>query len=310
MFKHLLQNRDYDLYHAHMVAMPALIALAAGKLSSKPVLVKSAGAGPTGDVGTSQRLGRGHLKLGLFKRGVQQLVCPSEETEKEFKKLGIPENRIQRIPNAVDTRRFTPVSAEQQQQKRASLKLREGRLTAVYAGRWVPGKGVERLLNIWNTHASDPGFHWNLLLLLANSEAQAQTIPQRWPSLGDSVQIIHNVKDPAPYYQASDLAILLSDAEGLSNFLLETMACGVPALSTPAAAVSQDSERETWSWLTDPQEIEPDAARLLRQIQDDPSSLQLKGTAAQKKVAQSFSMERIVMVYETLYQKMIAGARA
>jgi glycosyltransferase involved in cell wall biosynthesis len=304
MTGYLLKNKDFDLYHAHMLALPALLALGLGKILRKPVLVKAAGAGATGDVGTSQRLWRGRAKIALFKQWARHVVCPSHDTLNEFKALGIPENRLHPIPNAVDTGRFSPASSEQRQQARAALKLPGDRLIAVYAGRWAPGKGVERLLDIWTSKAREPGFSWNLLLLLANKEKETQTRMGQRPSLGDRVHIFHNVKDPAPYYQASDLAVLLSDAEGLSNFLLETMACGVPALTTPAAAVSRQPDHETWSWTTAPsQDVTQDAARRLEQLQTNRAALQAKGSAARQAV-QNYSMERIVTAYENLYQRM------
>ena len=105
--------------------------------------------------------------------------------------------------------------------------------------------------------------------------------------------------------RASDLAILLSDAEGISNFLLETMASGLPSLTTGPAAITRDAERDQWSWIvgrTAP--IEDDAGRILTQLEHAASGLKTKGSAARKKVEEDFSMDKVATAYEKLYHTM------
>jgi glycosyltransferase involved in cell wall biosynthesis len=303
MALHLLKNNSYDIYHVHMLATPALVALWIGKLLRKPVLIKSAGAGPTGDIGTSKKLIRGQMKLKLVKNHIQKLVCPSEESLNEFKLLGVPEDKLRLIPNGVDTQRFHPASTAEQNQARSVFALNPNRKVAVYAGRWVEGKGVEKILAAWRRGRESQEFQWDLLLLLVDAQKTVRAHELLWRPLGDSVHIFHDVADPLLHYHASDLAILLSDAEGLSNFLIEAMACGLPSLTTLGAAVSKQTDRTAWSWNA---ETAPDASARLLQLQNEPAALRSKGEAARSKAEESFAIKRVAESYETMYREMQA----
>ena len=53
---------------------------------------------------------------------------------------------------------------------------------------------------------------------------------------GEHVIFAGYVPDPCLYYQTSDLFILPSETEGLSNAMLEAMACGLPVAATRVGA--------------------------------------------------------------------------
>jgi glycosyltransferase involved in cell wall biosynthesis len=99
--------------------------------------------------------------------------------------------------------------------------------------------------------------------------------------------------------------MLLSDAEGLSNFLLEAMACGVASITTAAAAVSPTSVRQAWSWIVGENDNPIDEAlRTLVTLQQDSASYRAKGQAARRKIEESFAMDQIASTYEQLYQRL------
>jgi glycosyltransferase involved in cell wall biosynthesis len=121
--------------------------------------------------------------------------------------------------------------------------------------------------------------------------------------------LIHFVgfqQDPRPWYRALDLLVVPSVNEGLSNALLEAMACGIPALAHPAcgcAEVIEDPANGFLRNLSSPAMIEAALAEALR-LRD---SLPALGRAARLTVQSRFSFAAMVTGYELLYRELAAS---
>jgi glycosyltransferase involved in cell wall biosynthesis len=302
-FGETAQQGPIDILHAHMIAAPAFAALAAGRRLRKPVVVKAAGARGTGDVGTALRTLRGRFKLRLFRRLGPEVICPSNEVRDELVAIGLDAAHCTVIPNGVETGQFKPAPVDKTA-LRQQLGLPSESRIAVYAGRWAPGKGVEQLLATWETlPATNPA--WRLLLLLAEAPTPVQQ--PLIDRVSGKVTIVSQVREVLPYYQASDLALLTSKGEGLSNFLLEAMACGLPLGVTPAAAPTPAGAPAKWGFILP--ENEPRAlADMLARLQ--PEELRAMGAAGRRLVEHEYAMSEIARRYEALYERLQPGERA
>lgn len=304
LWRHLRAQPKYDILHAHLIAMPALFALFWGALTRIPVVVKTAGAGPTGDIASSLRLRRGRLKLALFKRSIRHVVAPSHRARQELLDIGVQSDKVHLIPNGVNFERFRPPSSSQRMKAKADVGIASNQRTAIYAGRWVEGKNVELLLDIWEQGIARSDFAWSLILLIAGNSVPP-TQRARLEGLRPYVRMFHDVENVSPYYHAADIAILLSVGEGLSNFLLEAMACGLPTLTSESAAVSQSSARETWGWVIPDSLLNPPhVTTILVSDTLSPSSLTAKGTIARYQIEQDYSLTATAKAYERLYRSM------
>lgn len=305
----LSQDRQFDVLHAHMIAAPALVALKVGRNANKPVVVTTAGARGIGDVGGSLQTYRGRFKLSVFKRWAKSVVAPREEMAQELLDFGIPRSRVYMIPNGVDIRYFHPVSAPFRQQLKQRLGISPSRRVAFYAGRCAAGKGVEHLIALWEQAASRKDFKWDLLLVLGGDPSLTFAMRRKLDSLKPRVHWVHWADDIRTYYQASDLAILLSEAEGLSTFLLEAMASGLPALTTEASAIAPLKEAVAWSRVIQgDRPLVPAALTVLLEFQEDPALLARLGKAAREK-ALFFDWEKIANDYEQLYRTLIQSQK-
>ncbi len=308
LLKYMRRNPRFDVLHAHLIAMPAIFALAWGRWSRTPVLIKTAGAGPTGDIYTSRRLWRGRLKLRLFKRWVKSVIAPSRRARIELLDIGLKETQILRIPNGVDFNRFRPVSSEDRRLARIQLSLPADVPIAIYTGRWAHGKNIELLLDTWQAGLVHGQFRWKLLLVIGGDGVPA-SVKDRLEALKHDVFVFENIGDLLPFYHAADLAILLSSGEGLSNFLLEAMACGLPALTSESAAITGASTRDQWSWVIADSDLKPASLiNFLMEKASPPDKLSNMGFAARHFVEEGFSLEAIAERYEQLYKSLVNHA--
>jgi glycosyltransferase involved in cell wall biosynthesis len=277
------------------------VAAAASFFLRMPVLVKITGRRQT-TAGASllQR-----LKLGIFKAADPYVVCPSPHTFEETRAFGIPPSKLTCIPNGVDIHYFQPAAVSQTSVCRP-IALPEDAPVAIYVGRWAEGKGVDHLLDLWQEGMTSPDFPWHLLMVL--SLAPSQELVSRIDSAKNRVHTVVGAADPRPYYQASDLAILLSEGEGLSNFLLESMACGLPTLATSSAALP-DAQNEKTGTHTVPADssLKNEALRFLRETGRNRDRLKAMGRSAREHIERHYSFDHIGPLYVALYRKMIDG---
>lgn len=304
-FLYLLRNPGFDVLHAHIISTPAIVAVAIQFFRRIPALVKVAGGRRTGDFSTSRRYALGRFKLWVLRQLKPRLVCPSQETFDEARAFGIPEDRLSCIPNGIDAEQFRPaVDVKPRALPAGALPWALEDLVAIYVGRWAKGKGVETLLEVWEEGARRPDFPWRLLMVL--SESPPESIAVRLRNLGSRVHTACHVTDLLPCYQAADLAVLLSEGEGISNFLLEAMACGLPALTTSAAALPDAGEERGIRRLTlEGRAVIDKSLNDLVAMARDRGHLRRMGQASRRHIEERYTFEIIGPSYLSLYKKMV-----
>lgn len=107
---------------------------------------------------------------------------------------------------------------------------RNGRLRLLAVGRLHPQKGFDLLVQAFAEIAPYLPL-WDLVILGEGDERT--TLQERIDQLGltERVKMPGRVGNVGDWYQASDLYVLSSRVEGLSNTLLEAMASGLPAVA-------------------------------------------------------------------------------
>lgn len=303
LWKYLRRAPPFDVLHADLLGLPAIFALIWQAWIKTPAIVKTAGAGPTGDIGTSKSILRGHLKLFLFKRLARTVIVPSQRCRKELLEIGIPDNNIELIPNGVDTRIFHPVSATKQKEIREELSLPALDPMAIFAGRWAYGKNLEMVLDTWKRALLDKSFKWKLILIIAGGIPDERKADLE--ALKSHLFVYQDLNDLVPYYQSSNLAILPSIGEGLSVFLLEAMSCGLSTLTSESASITSASDRSSWGWvIPDAQLSTSSLTEFFLNTNINTEEFQLKGIAARRQVEKGFSFESVAQAYEGLYQRL------
>lgn len=214
-----------DVVHAYSLFSPTTIAVLARRLLGVPVIVKVLRGGRGGDVARLLRKPLATGRIAALRAGVDRFVSISREIGDELASLGIDPARCVAIPNGVDVSRFRPPEAGERAGLRARLALPAGPVL-IYVGRLVAEKRVDRLIAAFRA-VRDARPDATLLIAGAGpceSALRAQA--------GVGVRFLGDVDDVAPWLRAADLFVLPSEAEGLSNALLEAMATGLPVVAT------------------------------------------------------------------------------
>ena len=210
-------------------------------------------------------------------------------------KLGVPNDRLEVIPNGVDTRHYTPGPSA------AKTDLRAERLF-VYQGRLSPEKNVESLLKGWRQAEMGP----TCKLALMGSGPLENSLKLFY----DDENIlwlgyVSDVQRRIDLLRGADGFILPSFVEGLSLSLLEAMACGTACVATDAGADGEVLANGAGIVL-DPQRVAVQLQTILPLLRDHPEIAQLLGRKARERVVSRYTLSANLAALEHLYETVAA----
>lgn len=108
--------------------------------------------------------------------------------------------------------------------------------------------------------------------------------------------------------RAIDLFVLPSIAEGISNTILEAMACGVPVVATNVGGNAELVTDGKTGRIIPHSDAEAMAQAMYAYV-TDPERARAHGRAGRERVLRDFSMERMVGAYATVYDELIGARR-
>lgn len=303
--------REFDVVHGlqgfHSTVVPCLEAQKHGV----PSVVKFAVHG----VELAEKSGvRGLLKMATRRRAlVAQLsgvIAISHDIVEELLGYGIPEERIARIPNGVDTTAFAPPVDDA---ARSALRRELGwndRPTIVFVGA-ISGRKRSHLLVEAVGLLRREGVDCQLVLAGPEQDtAYSTAMRERAKSLDIVDRVIWAGFSPnvAPIYRAGDLFALPSSSEGLPNAMLEAMASGLPAVGTRISGIVDLIAPGRTGQL-----VEPDPASIagaLKEFVTDLPGCRAAGSAAREFILQGYSVEAVLDAHERLFRGVMAGRPA
>lgn len=300
LLRHLRRLRaGHAILHAHHLYLEAMAAAWAGLRIGLPAIAKIACGGPDGDFARLRRTG---LAVGLpLLRRLRRVVAISGETEAELLAHGFPADRIARIGNGVDPIRFAPAPDPEAARRQAGL----GPETVLFLGRLDAQKGLDVALHAWaRVTARRPGAR----LVLAGDGAARVALEDQARALGlsETVRFLGTRSDPETLLRGSQIFLLPSRSEGMSNALLEAMATGLPCVASRIGGNRDLVEHGITGLLTPPGDAAALAEALAALLEDAPLRQRL-GTAARAAIIERYAMDRVIRQYRDLYATLTGG---
>ncbi len=247
-----------------------------------------------------QRLRRLHRPL------VSRYVALSAELERYLvERIGVAPERITRIINGVDTERFRcgrlPLPAPRL--------CDEGRLVIGTVGRLQAVKNQTALVEAFGLLIQrNPELRERVHLALIGDGPLRREVEQRVRDLGLGKRVwLAGARDDVPeLMRGLDLFVLPSLAEGISNTLLEAMACGLPVVATDVGGNAELIDQGVTGLLVppgDPALLAEAMATYLR----DAEQCRRAGAEGRARAERLFSLDFMVARYLAVYDELLRG---
>jgi L-malate glycosyltransferase len=284
-------GRAYDVVHVHLANVQADIAVLTAHFHGRPCYVKVACGGTVGEVQRLRRTARILRWYGL--RHADRVQALSTEIRAELATIGVPEKRMIELPNGVCLAEYRPISAIERRRLRKELRLPERAVIALFVGRLVDYKGIHDLLAAWPRVGRKDA----RLLIVGATDDQVIDAP---PGV-----IVRGWADsPLPYLRAAEVFVHPSHADGMSNAVLEALACGCALIATEHGATDGFLSAGRDALLV-PVRDPPALASALQQLLQD-ADLRAKLTSNARETVHRYAISNIVTQIEDEYLTMLA----
>lgn len=286
---------DYDVIYGHCLSLFVLGALLAARLRGRPVALKPCTVGPCGDVAKVREGARGALLWRLF-AGAERFLVESSAAASDVVGAGVDARRIATLPNLPSRPRLAgrraasdlATRAARRTEARRALGLPE-RLTILFVGRLVPGKGLDVLAPAFEALAR--GVDASLVIVGDGPERATLAGWIERGALGERVHLVGWQDDPERYFEAGDVLAHPSRSEAFANVLLEAMTAGLAIVTAPVG-LAPDHLRDGESALFVPIGDARALARALERLAGDEGLRVRLGEAARRIADESFDVDR------------------
>lgn len=287
-------DRRVDVVHFEFLHLAAMYPLAS-RVIDAPVVVSCRG----NDIHTlelrAEREQRRAIQTILEATAVH---CVSEEMASEVTRLTGRDKGLWVNRPAVETKRI---------KVRPPSNSRSGPLKLLATGRLVWKKGFDYLLAVMaRLLKRDVSFTLEILgdgPLKSHLRFSIDDL-----GLHDHVTLVGGVssKEVLTRLQQTDVFVLSSFEEGISNAVLEAMASGVPVVTTSAGGMREAVTDGREGYVVPVRDVTLMADRI-EYLAKHPETRTEMGAAARERAVRDFSLERQVMSFEALYRSIAAS---
>lgn len=299
LLKYLSKNRHrYSIIHTFQVGYCSAFAISIGNLLRKKTVLNLSGSGHSGDIKRNSRTPWGIIFLLLCRRA-KQIVALNREMIKELHTVFYKDNFITLIPNGVN------VWAYQKNYQRSTLRKKLGigaEKIILYTGRLAQEKGVDFLVRAYATVA--PSFLTRLYILGDGPERKKLKALIEQLQISDRVVMLPAVEEVLSFLQIADIFVMPSHSEGISNSILEAMACGVPVIATGTPGNVDLIEDGVTGLLVPPGDITEMSAALTTLLTNSEKAQNLS-RQAHNMVQHNYDIGIMVNRYIALYKSLL-----
>jgi len=231
-----------------------------------------------------------------------KLIAVSNYTAQSYiTEFRVPQDKIEVIPDAVDTNKFHPEVDGYEIRKK--LNLADKDRVVLFVGRLDYNKGIEYLLRSFSRINEEDIVAKLVIVGEGLLKKYIQAFKRNYPEKIVPVGRISE-EDLPKFYAASDLVVLPSLMEGFGIVLLEAMASGKPCVATRAGGVEDVVINGETGLLIPPADSYSLYHAIYTLLTDDKLSKEF-GAAGRKRAENYFTWDKVAKHTVEVYKKVM-----
>lgn len=239
---------------------------------------------------------------------VRKFLCVSRQIATWLEHdVGLPAAKLEQIYNGVDTDKFTP-----ERRAEARGRLRALGVAAPFVvgsvGRLEPVKNPGELVAAFARQCEDADFRAGAQLVMVGDGSLGPALREDVAARGieDRVHLLGARDDVADLLPGFDAFVLPSLNEGISNTILEALACGVPVIASRVGGNDELFDEPDHGAFYASGDVDALGACLAR-FRSDEVARARQSREAREHVLRRFSLSRMIERYEAVYDRYCAS---
>lgn len=274
----------------------------------KPSFVKI--TGEYGGLFRNSLLSRGYQFFSNRKKkidGISGLIAISEKIYMDLINAGFIESNIFQIPNGVNTNQFIPANHEEKKLLRRKYRISEDSFIILFLGGISERKRtfdtVIAVNNLLDKKLNDVKF---LILGPDRSLSDMKNKIENYikeKDISEYIKLVGHIEQPIDFLRLSDVFILATKTEGMSNALLEALACGLGAVVSPASG-NTDLVKDNFNGFYTNEAIESISNGIMIYY-NDRDLINVHGKRSRELIANAFSSNYVLKSHLKLFDSYV-----
>lgn len=287
----IIKNGDFDVVIANSPHAFDFVRLVYPFLSKRPKLVAVKRSGRIPNI----------MSLKFKYSYADALVVVSSTIKEGLLNVGFPAEKVFVVESGIDTERFRPNPAIKKI-VRSKLHIPPDAKVFINVANWNPKvKGQDRLIETFSKLRCDECY---LVLVGIDTDIYAPELLRKYGIESKSLALGFR-EDVDELLNMADFFVLSSYLEGISNALLQAMACGKIVISTKAGGIEKAIKDGKNGFLVDVGDFDG-LLRKMIQVISLPEEDLVRISKEAMKTAQDFSISKTADGYEKLFERLLS----
>lgn len=256
-----------------------------------------------------------YWKYNYLRKLFRPIICKYIALSKELEvwmcnQINIPKNKIVQIYNGVDTNIFIKKNDSRNKIYPEGFLTRESIIIGTVGRMAVVKDQITLLRSFVLTRSKSNKYKQQLRLVLVGDGPLEEKIKKYIydNDLSGFVWLPGQREDIPNILNNLDIFVLPSRGEGISNTILEAMACSKPIVATNVGGNSELVLQDKTGLLIEKENPTAMSLALLDYI-DNPEKIQKHGMFGRKRVEELFSIDHMIVRYSRLYKSLLLNSR-